>query len=444
MNKLRTYGAINKKRLSSAHWFQSFLREAACQSLLSDDELRSVQEQLVQLMVFLATRYTAGASTSIREETAQSLMAGAVYSIGHTLKKKTADAALDELRNLPLKTLYERGQAELRALLAAAKAQYAALLKNGLPLGSVTWQSTLHTGLAEFFAAYHVYDAPHDSPGLIDYPTALPLEGAGGIEYITRYLQRLRLEDALIRRWPLDDVNGLIRAGGADEAPVNVFTLVLTNALGAVLCGRRPVTLSLSQEDREQLREKLASVPLRRVLRHVADTLCQMMNIKNTQLCHYMSDSAASLAPAIKNALATHTLPRVFLTIKAAPKTVYFHDAPRMDDQTFRALVNEIIECDDPKSRAELVRMHAASVADLADLFEAGCLTGADIKNVLGALGDEPLAALLCICRETASDALHTSDAELAWRSAIKAFIDSLDAEKQRRIRDMARHTSFV
>ena len=444
MNKLRKYGAINKKRLSSTHWFQSFLREAARQSLLSNDELRSVQEQLVQLMVFIATRYTAGASTSIREETAQSLMAGAVYSIGHTLKKKTADAALDELRKLPLKTLYERGQAELRALLTAAKGQYAALLKNGFPLGSVTWQSTMHTGLAEFFAAYHVYDAPHESPGLIDYPTALPLEGAGGIEYITRYLQRLTLEDGFIRRWPLDDVSGLIRAGGAEEAPVNVFTLVLTNALGAVLCGRHPDTLSLTREDRERLLERLADVSLHRVLRNAADTLCRMMRIEDGPLYRYISDTAASLTAAVRNALAVNTMPRVFLTIKAALKSVYFHDAPRMDDQTFLTLVNEIIKCDDPKSPVELVSMHAASVADLADLFEAGCLTVADIKNVLDALGDEPLAALLCICRQNASDALHTSDAELAWRSALTDCISSLEEKKQRRIRDMALHMTFV
>ncbi len=444
MNKLQTHGTILKKRLSSEHWFSSFLREAARQRLLGDEQLRSIQEQLVRLMVFLATRYTAGASTSIREETAQSLMACALYSIGHTLKIKPVDEALRDLNSVPVKALYDRGQAELRELLARTKAQYALLLKNSMPLGSVTWQSTLHTGLAEFFAAYHVYDAAHDSPGFIDYPTALPLEGAGGIEYISRYLKRLALEDSLVRRWPLDEVNGLIRAGGATDAPVNVFTLVLTNALGAMLCGRRPDTLSLSNEDRIALREKLANVPRRRLLRGTADTLCRYLNIKEAALTRYISDTAALIAPAIKNALATNTLPRVFLTPKAAPKRVFFHDAPRMDDKPFRALVNEIIECEEPGFRAELIRMHAASVADLADLFEAGCLTGADIRNVLNSLDDEPLAMLLSICRESASDALHTSDAERIWRAALNDHIASLAAEKKRHIQDMARHIEFV
>ncbi len=444
MNKLQTHGAISKQRLSSGNWLQSLLREAARQRLLSDEDLRRVQEQMVQLMVFLATRYTAGASTSIREETAQSLMAGAAYSISHTLKKLPVEAALHDLRDIPLKTLYDRGQAELRELLAAAKAQYAALLSGGLPLGSVTWQSTVHTGLAEFFEYYHVYDAPHESPGFIDYPTALPLEGAGGIEYISRYLKRLTLEDSLVRRWPLDEVNGLIRAGGAVDAPVSVFTLVLTNALGVVLCGRRPDALSLSHGDRSLLRGKLADVPLRRVLRTAADTLCQNLSIRDTALCRYTSDAATQAAPAIKNALATNTLPRMFLTIKAAPKAVYFHDAPRMDDKQFRALVDDILECGDPAYRAELVSIHAASVADLTDLFEAGCLTGADIRTVLKSLGDEPLAMLLCICRETPPDALHTSDAELLWRSALGDHIASLDEEKQRHLREMARYIEFI
>lgn len=443
MNRLQMHGIIRKERLNSEHWFQSFLLEAVKQGQLTGDELRGLQEQLVQLMVYLATRYTAGASTSIREETAQSLMAGAVYSIGHTLKKKRIDTALRDLREIPLKTLYHRGQTELRELLSAAKARYATLIKNGVPLGSVTWQSTMYTGLAEFFAAYHVYDTPHESPGLIDYPTALPLDGAGGVEYITRYLKRLTLEDSLIRRWSLDEVNGLIRAGGAVEAPVNVFTLVLTNALGAVLCGRRPDTLSLSREDTVRLRGRLSDAPLR-VLLNAAEALCGILNIKDGDLSRYISDTTASLVPVVKNALATQTLPHLFLTIKSAPKTAFFHDAPRMDDKQFRALVQEISECDDPKYRAELVSMHAACVADLADLFETGCLTNADIQNVLGTLGDEPLAALLCICRDSAADALHTSETELVWRMALTACMSSFEEKKQRRIRDMALHMAFV
>lgn len=444
MNKLQTVSAISKEKLNKAQWFQSFLREAARQRLLSEAELHSIQEQTMQLMVYLATRYTAGASTSVREETAQGLMACAAYSIGHALKSMPLDAALHDLKSVPLKMLFDRGQAALRTLLADTKAQYAALLKSGMPLCSVTWQSTMHTGLAEFFAGYNVYDAAHDTPGLLDYPTALPMDGAGGIEYISRYVKRLMLEDSLIRRWPPDEVNGLIRAGGAGDAPVNVFLLVLTNALGAVLCGRQPAALSLTRDDRDTLRDKLTNAPLHRTLRAAADVLCKALAVQDKALCYYMSDAAALLAPAVKTALNLHTLQRVFLTIKSAAETVFFHDAPRMDDKLFRALVTQIEECDDPADRAELVTMNAASIADIVDLFDTGILTSGDIRLVLNTLGDKPLAALLSICRESAPDALHTSDTELAWRSALKDHLASMEAQKQRRIRDMALHLEFI
>jgi hypothetical protein len=157
-----------------------------------------------------------------------------------------------------------------------------------------------------------------------------------------------------------------------------------------------------------------------------------------------MSDTAASLAPTIKNALQTHTLPRVFLTLKAAPKIVFFHDAPRMDDKLFRSLVNEITECEKPSVRAELIRMNFKSIADLSDLFEARCLNVADIHAVLKTLDDDALSMLLCICRRYAPDSLHTSDAEHTWRSALYTHIHSLGSEKQRHIRDMTRHIEFV
>lgn len=448
MNKLQKQDTIPKEQLSSTHFFASLLREAASRGLLSREEQRSIRAQMMQIMEFLATRYTAGASTSIRVETAQSLMSCAMYSIGHTLKRlPDTDAALDELRHMPLKTLFDRGQAQLRDLLADAKEQYAALLKNSIPLISHTWQSTLHTGLAEFFGAYHVYDAAQDSPGLIDYPTALPLEDASGIEFITRYLKRLTLEDSLIRRWPVDEVNGLLRAGGAVEAPINVFSLVLTNALGVILCERRPNTLTLTREDRTVLRERLnglAAAPMRRLFRDVADMLGSSFGIRDTSLLRYMSDAAASLVPSIRNALETKTLSRVFLTVKAAASPAFFHDAPRMDDKQFRALVREIADCRYASDRVELVQMNVASVADLVDLFETHCLTQADMAAVLETLGDDALAMLLHLCRQFPPDSLHTNNAELTWRSVLKTHIEGFDTARHQHTREMARNIQFV
>ncbi len=448
MNKLQTQGTIPKERLSGTHYFASLLSEAANRGLLSREEQRSIRAQMMQIMAFLATRYTAGASTSIRVETAQSLMECAMYSISHTLKRlPSTDAALAELRDTPLKSLFDRGQVQLRELLAEAKAQYAALLKNSVQLSSHTWQSTLHTGLAEFFAAHHVYDAAHESPGLIDYPTALPLEDAVGIEYITRYLKRLALEDSLIRRWPVDEVDGLIRAGGAVEAPVNVFLLVLTNMLGALLCGSQSETLSLTREDRTVLRERLsglAAVTMRHLLRDAANELCKRLGTSDSVLLRYMSDASALLVPSIRNALETGTLSRLFLSIKAATAPAFFHDAPRMDDKPFRDLVSEIADCRHASDRIELVRMQVASIADLVDLFETRCLTQADMGTVLQTLGDDALAMLLHLSREYPPDALHTNSAELTWHSALKMHLGGLDAPRCAHIRQMARHIQFV
>jgi hypothetical protein len=448
MNKPQKQDTIPKARLSNTHYFASLLQEAASRGLLSRDEQRSIRAQMMQIMEFLATRYTAGASTSIRVETAQSLMECAMYSIGHTLKRlPNTDAALAELKEIPLKVLFDRGQVQLRELLADAKAQYAALQKNCVPLCSHTWQSTIHTGLAEFFAVYHVYDAAHGSPGLIDYPTALPLEDAVGIEFITRYLKRLELEDSLIRRWPADEVNGLIRAGGAVEAPVNVFSLVLTNALGAMLCGRHADTLSLSRDDRKVLRQRLsgiAAAPMRRLLRHTADALCKSLGIQDKALHHYMSDTAATLVAGIRNALETGTLSRTFLTIKAASPPAFFHDAPRMDGKQFRIIVSEIAECRYASDRVELVRMNVKSIADMVDLFEAHCLTQSDMTDVLQTLGDDALAMLLHISREYAPDSLHTNSAELTWRLALKTHIEELVAQQREHIKLLARNIKFV
>ncbi len=448
MSKLQTHSAIPKQQLSNTHYFASLLSQAALRGLLSREEQKSIRAQMMQILVLLATRYTAGASTSIRAQTAQSLMECAMYSIGHTLKRlQDTDGALHDISTIPLKTLFDRGQAQLRDLLSHAKAQYASLLKNSVPLLSRTWQSTLHTGLTGFFSAYHVYDAAHDTPGLIDYPTALPLEDATGIEYTIRYLKRVALEDSLIRRWPADDVNGLIRAGGAVEAPVNVFSLVLTNAIGILLCGRQADTLNLTRADRTVLRKRIfgiATAPMRRLFHDTAGRLYKGLCMRDTSLLRYMTDTASTLVPSIQNALETGTLSHVFLTIKASANPAFFHDAPRMDDKPFRDLVNEIADCRYASDRVELVQMNVPSVADLVDLFEANCLTQGDMAAVFQTLGDDTLAMLRHLSLQFPPDSLHTNSTELSWRSALKTHIEGFDAARQRLIQEMARNIQFV
>ncbi len=448
MNKLISRSTISKAQLSNAHWLESLLQLATQHGLLSETEQRSIRRQLLEVLEFMAMRYTAGASTSVRVETAQSLMACASYSIAHTLKRlPTADAALAALRGTPIRTLFDRGQTQLRELLEKTKAQYAALLSQSMPLQSRTWTATLHEGLGTFFSAHHVYDAAHDTPGLIDYPTAVPMDDSVGIEFIARYIKRLKIEDSFTRRWSADEINGLLRTSGGIEAPVNIFLLVLTNAMGALLCQRRPDSLSLSSQDRALLRERLSELtaaPLKRLLRATAEALCKGLGIQDTATTCYASDVAALLAPSVRNALQTGTLSRVFLTIKAAPVPVLFRDAPRMSDEQFRVVTADITECRFPEDRVALVKQHVKSIADMVDLFEARCLTAADLTAVLQTLGDDALAMLLHLCREYPSDTLHTNDAEALWRGTLKKHIGSMDDARQKSIRRLSKNIRFM
>lgn len=99
MGNIEKQCIINSNKLSSEFYFNSILQEAYICGLLNDSDLENIQLQCINLLAYKSDRYNMGESSSIRVETAESIMKSNLYSIGLYLKSLSdPDQAAVELK----------------------------------------------------------------------------------------------------------------------------------------------------------------------------------------------------------------------------------------------------------------------------------------------------------------------------------------------------------
>ncbi|MDR0915566.1 MAG: DUF6179 domain-containing protein [Oscillospiraceae bacterium] len=262
MSELEKLALIDAERLSGEFYVESLIREAAAHGLLSDGDVEGVQLGCIDLLSRGIDDYTLGDSSSVRVEIAQSIMSSNLYTIGLRLKAfRTPDDAADALRSTPVKTLFDGGRELLYGKIAHTKSLYARVLTDAPRVKTLAYDTTL-ADIGRFIGAYnphHPKFAAHSVP-TADYPLCDPVTDLAGIEFVARYLENLRRENAFCALFADADINRVMSSFGADyrELPLNVFEQVLTAAIKCALAGRGARTLSLPANAAAALRRELS------------------------------------------------------------------------------------------------------------------------------------------------------------------------------------------
>ena len=181
---------------------------------------------------------------------------------------------------------------------------------------------------------------------------------------------------------------------------VNIFGLVLTNAIGSLLARKSPFSLKLEPSDSLYLRQKLSShqtkAPLDDLLHKAAHELCQQLKISDSFLQKHIATTAAGLSPRIRHALETRQLASVFIPFREAPvqNLVQFEDGVKLSDEAFRGILDEMRQCRDLPVKIAIIQNEIHSLVDLVDLLEGYCIFDDEFAGIFQALGHMELALL--------------------------------------------------
>jgi len=450
MNGLEKQHIIKTENLNKTYYFQSILQEACRLKLLSDSEFEHIQLQSIQLLAKQTEYYTNGESSSVKVEIAQSILQSIFYCIGIYLKSfPDIDLSIDVLKQKPLSELFKDGKKLIVIQLESAKQLLASIQKDSIVTDNIAYNDTVPNGLTLFFSKYDIDFATHEIPASIDYPLSndmnfsMPLVG---IEYIYNYLQILTLENDFCKHFATEDINQLLR--GYDDhyqdLLINIFELVLTNALGSVLRNKNALQLNIEPLDREYLFEKLANLSkdkLDTILQSASKQLCIELNISDESLKKHILTTVINLSKKLRNALEIDQLESIFINFKTlqTQPIFQFEDGKKLNDKLFRSVADEIRECRFASDKIAIIQREIHNINDLVDILEGYCIFGNEFTEIFQSFGDLELALLFKKLPSNMLDSdYHLTDNEKEWQAKLNSFFKEIDLNRNEEIRTLA------
>lgn len=447
MNNLEKTHSIKTENLNMAYYFQSILQEAYRLKLVTDSEFESIQLQSIQLLAKQTERYTGGESSSVKVETAQSILQSVFFSIGIYLKSfPDTDMSIAVLKQKPLLELYRHGKKLIGMQLDNAKQLFHAIQNNRIVTDNCAYNDTLQNGISFFFSAYEVDFAAHDTPAPIDYPLSNDKMDLVGIEYIYSYLQKLFLENQFCKNFTEHDIYCLLR--GYDDhyqdLLINIFGLVVTNVVGSVLANKNARQLNIEPLDREYLQQKLANLSkdkLNTMLQDASTQLCKELNISDRLFRKHILTTVMDLSAKLKDSLENNRLETIFVCLKEnnAQPVFQFEDGEKMNDELFRSIGDEIRECRYVPDKIAIIKREIHSITDLVDIFEGYCVFDDEFAEIFQSLGDMELALLLQkLPRYMIDSNFHFTENEKEWHNRLNSFNKEIDLTRRETIKELS------
>ncbi len=275
------------------------------EATLTEAESETLAVRLLPLLDQQMRKKTQGDSASMRVEEATELMA----SIQFTLQCQLTAQSLSyrALLTADLGALFGAGQRSVLALRERAQRLYEAACAQVRQLGSRSLADTLR-GIGGFFAHYNAYLYAHEIPADIDYQLCLPVPDALlGVVWVTDYLQRLLIENALLIKLEPERVVRLLRRvhPGYGELLINLYEPVAANVVGLNLLGGGETLLEISAAQGARIRDLLLAsgdAAALAALEHAAMAACERLDITDAASVRYLKVAARALYPRVKAA----------------------------------------------------------------------------------------------------------------------------------------------
>lgn len=447
MANIERFGVIDQALLSGEFYFQSLMRQASIQGMITDADEQRAQLGCIELLARQIQSYNGGFSSSIRVEQAQCIMDSSLYTIGLWLKSlPSTDAAVAAVKEMAVGELYAQGRRLLGKKIKSARLLYLMVLKNKLKTDNYTYNATVAEGIEGFFKLYNADYCAKDIRITADYPLSIPVTGLVGIEFIEKYLTALYYENDFCLRFSADAIHFLLCGYEQNYRDLifNIFDQVLAAAIGCKLLSESAYSLDITERMRGQLARLCigkAEDEILLSLQSVTSALCEDIGLKSASSIRYVERCLPELAARISTAIRIGALEGVFPSPKHPqnkPKLI-FSFGKKMEDEAYRTLVKELASCRFLEDKLKLIKRDIHSLADLEEAVLDAELTQTEIMAVFRELGLVEIAALFHRhLKRTGFENLEENDSAQLFRGALRAFIEQLPQKEQELIHKAA------
>ncbi len=461
-SNIEQYIPLNKKYLSHNYYTLSLLGQAEDLGLIDQQSMENIHKQFMVLLGESILKYTQGESSSVKVETGERIMLSILYCMDACTRSfSNPKDAINLLISSTIKETYEAGLEMVESCLRDTQLLYQEIKNNKLNVPNEAYQDTINQALPQFFKDYDVLFCAQDTMASIDYPLLFDNMQIQGIYYIRQYLATLVQENQFCRFFDGEDTKKLLdqygQVYGIDykEALINIFEIVLTNAIFSVLSGNRAGEILITKAKYAYLQQKFKGLNPAQCTSRVSqavEILIAQLGIDNPGLRDYIRNFKGVLMPRFLCALEHDTLSNVIILEGEGiyQADIIFDKGYRLDNDSFCELVGKIMECAEAAEKAEIIGNSIKSLGDFIDVLEADCLFGDDYQAIFAALGDLELSILakMVFIEELRSDPSQFSllsaeqTADIQWQIEYHRFVHSLSPIRLESIEKYL-HSSF-
>lgn len=442
INSIETSKAIRKENLSKENFFLSFLRELWRVGLLNEAELQNIQLQILDIFKEHSHSYTKGKSSSLKIEVGESLLLSIYYTIGAYFKNLDHIIESAEiLKNKGVKEIYEEGRKLIEIKFCSSKVLLDLVEKSMIKTENYAYNDTISYGIPLFFKEYNIEFDAHNTPGSIDYPLFEDKMDLIGLEYIHNYSKKLLIENRFCKMFDELSIEKLLKSyhKKCEELLINIFRVVLTNALGSILVGKSGRNLHLTSEDIVYI-EDIFKLKNHKMLSYIMEnTLAKLIDelgIDHDELECYLKYACVQITKDIKRGLDIHKLNTIFIEIKETlPNQSFYVDNKSVSNSEFNKITEEIRACSSVEDKMKIIGEDIHSLEDLVDVLDAECIFEDEFEYIFKNLSQVEIALILNYIDIDLDDIFN--DFNSLWHEKLYDYINGLSHTEKRAVLEL-------
>ena len=426
------------------HFFEIVLSEVMESGYLQETDIERIQIEFIEVWKKQIEAFNRGRSSSITETNAKKLLESIYCTLGFRLRVlEDLDESILLFQQKGIEALFREGQELIKERFDQLKEQYQLLKSWLLPTENRAYRDTYDEGLEPFFISYSAEFESQECPADIDYPLSNDKMEKVGIDYMVDYIEKSLLEHSLCQKFKSEEIESLLERyhKGYRELLINIFELVLMNAIGRLIIERDLDSLALGELEVEEIEKKLEilSTPLlRKLLLDKAMEVLERLDLATVEMQAYTAKTIEKYVVRIEVALEDEMLDTIFITSKKKEiQTIKYVAGKKLEDRAFKALTEEIRVCENTEDKIKWIKEQVRHIEDLRDVLEADCLFDEEYTKVYESLEDVEIALLLNTLRIDMNDVMDV-EINRQWFDDLKNYLMQMPRKRQETIREVA------
>lgn len=323
MNELEIKSKINRSNLDEKNYFESLIKEAYNNGMITENEIINLQIDIIQLLDERVYKYNGIDNSSVRKEIVEEINKSNYYTISMYLKTfNNPDDALEKIKSTNLNNIYYIGRKKIDRILNIIRVIYAKVKQNKLKTNNQTYNDTIIGGIQGFLKIYNPDFKAHDMEITADYPLYNNLIGKlDGVEFIKEYVYSIYLENELCNFFLNEKIERLLYDYSEDykDLIINIFEIVLFEAIACKLAKRNVYDLEITSFELNEINNLLKNKKKEEIEKMIIEAykeICKEIIVNKKDLQEYIERNLSYVIQVIINNAKQNTLDKIFIIQK--------------------------------------------------------------------------------------------------------------------------------